>query len=68
MKRRQKVCVVLHAAVEQATDSAVFWGVTDAMADWDQEKLEEVVKTKHSGQQAKPTDIVCAAVSLASLS
>lgn len=31
----------------------------ETMEDWDQEKLEEVIKTKHGASQAKPTEIVC---------
>ena len=31
----------------------------EGMDDWDQDKLEEVVKQKHGTEKNRPTDIIC---------
>lgn len=31
----------------------------EGMDDWDQEKLEEVVKQKHGTERNRPTEIIC---------
>lgn len=31
----------------------------EGMDDWDQDKLEEVVKQKHGTEQNRPTEIIC---------
>ncbi len=31
----------------------------EGMGEWDQEKLEEVVKQKHGAERNRPTDIIC---------
>jgi hypothetical protein len=31
----------------------------EGMEDWDQDKLEEVVKQKHGSEKNRPTDIIC---------